>query len=132
MSASSIQRPPDGDQDRGPAQIAIWWTEFGIIIIRVILRFHTRIMIRSVGIDDWMMLVNVVSRPLRSAGKLRSHKISQVVYGITCSLVTYLASIGGFRHMFYLRRPGDGGKRASGGGWRWFWECAGWVKVKLP
>ena len=62
-------------------------------------------MIRSVDIDDWMMLVNVVSRPLRSTGKLRSHKISQVVYGITCSLVTYLASIGGFRHMFYLPPP---------------------------
>lgn len=53
--------PTGGNQDRGPAAVAIYWTETGIAILIVAARFYARTMIKSVGRDDWFMLATLVS-----------------------------------------------------------------------
>ena len=60
--------PPDGNRNRGPAVITIFWTECIIAGVFVALRFRARIMIRGIGIDDWIMLFTQVqsSEPFAS------------------------------------------------------------------
>ena len=63
MSAA-LPLPPDGDQNRGPALIAIFWVMTVVVINTLALRFYSRIRIREIGADDWMMLFTAVSAPL--------------------------------------------------------------------
>lgn len=53
--------PEGGNQDRGPAALAIYWSETGIAILIVAARFYARLMIKGVGRDDWFMLVTLVT-----------------------------------------------------------------------
>ncbi|KAK3312507.1 integral membrane protein [Apodospora peruviana] len=77
--------PPD--EDRGPQLVAMFWTFSAISILLTALRFLARVKIRAaVGWDDWMMLVTVV------------------LFTISTCFVTYMASIGGARHVYYLSR----------------------------
>jgi hypothetical protein len=52
--------PPDGNRDRGPQLLAIYWTQGGIAIIIVALRFYVRYAKRIIGIEDWAMLIALV------------------------------------------------------------------------
>ncbi|KAK0702006.1 hypothetical protein B0T26DRAFT_744917 [Lasiosphaeria miniovina] len=74
--------PPD--EDRGPHLVAMFWTYTSIAAAMTGLRFYARLQIRAVGLDDWMMLATVI------------------LFAIATSFVTYMASIGGSRHVYYL------------------------------
>lgn len=58
--SSPMQAPPDGDQNRGPALTAIFWTECAFAMAIMTLRLYARLKIRALGADDWMMLLTVV------------------------------------------------------------------------
>lgn len=52
--------PASGDQDRGPAIMAIVWTQGAISTLVVAIRFAARISIMAVGMDDWVMLFTLI------------------------------------------------------------------------
>ncbi|KAI1370105.1 hypothetical protein F4677DRAFT_439255 [Hypoxylon crocopeplum] len=81
---SALTPPPDGDVNRGPTLIAIFWTEIGISIIFVLLRFYTRLRMGRLGADDWTIL------------------ITMVLNIVTLSLCTVLVHYGLGRHMYYI------------------------------
>lgn len=56
-STTNIIRPID---DQGGILLVIYWTECSIGIIVVSLRFYSRIKVRGVGLDDWIMLLILV------------------------------------------------------------------------
>ena len=56
-----LPRPTDGDRNRGPQLLAMWWTELSICIIMVVLRFYSRYKLKNFGTDDWLMLTALVS-----------------------------------------------------------------------
>lgn len=49
------------DQDKGPMLLALWWTEAGVATVVVGLRFYTRHVMRGIVIEDWLMLIALVS-----------------------------------------------------------------------
>ena len=61
-----LPRPTDGDRNRGPQLLAMWWTELSICIIMVILRFYSRYKLKNFGTDDWLMLTALVSSTIDS------------------------------------------------------------------
>lgn len=79
------QAPAGGDQNRGLEMIILYWTMSIIVMIVMALRFYARLSIRAIGIDDWLMLATSV-----------------ILIALTCVL-TYQASQGGFRHLFYMK-----------------------------
>ncbi|KAJ5281523.1 integral membrane protein [Penicillium angulare] len=81
MSAAA---PPGGDQNRGPALVAIYWTESAFATIAVLLRLYGRRLIRNFGADDYVMV------------------FALALFLTLAAFVTYLASIGGCRHLYYL------------------------------
>ena len=48
-------------ENRGTAAIAVYWAMGIIAIIVISLRFYARVALRSLGADDWLMLVTLVS-----------------------------------------------------------------------
>jgi hypothetical protein len=54
--------PPEGNKNRGPDLIAMFWMESVFCIMILALRLYVRISIRGLGIDDWLMLFTVVCR----------------------------------------------------------------------
>jgi uncharacterized membrane protein YcaP (DUF421 family) len=58
------QPPAGGYQDRGPQMIVIYWIEAAVAILVVCLRIWGRIVIRQVGIDDYVMVFTLVSLSL--------------------------------------------------------------------
>ena len=48
--------------DRGPSIVVTYWILTGIATIVVGLRFYVRYTIKSIGYDDWWMLVALVGR----------------------------------------------------------------------
>lgn len=63
MAANVV--PTDGNHDRGPAVVALFWSETGIAIVIVAARFYARTLIKAVGQDDWLMLATLVSNYTR-------------------------------------------------------------------
>lgn len=59
-AASTIPPPVGGDRNRGPALIAIFWTECVIALVFLSLRCYARILIGNVGKDDWIMFAVAV------------------------------------------------------------------------
>lgn len=57
---TSTAAPGDGDQNRGPSLIAIFWVESAVASAVILLRVSGRIMIRKFGPDDYMMLFTLV------------------------------------------------------------------------
>lgn len=49
------------DQDKGPMLLALWWAEAGVATVVVGLRFYTRHVMRAIVIEDWLMLIALVS-----------------------------------------------------------------------
>lgn len=80
----ALPQPLPPDVDRGPGLVAMFWTYTAIVLVVLSLRFYARFKIRAFGWDDWLMLFTVI------------------LFVITTIFVTYLASIGGARHVFYL------------------------------
>lgn len=66
------QAPPDGDQDRGPQMLALFWTTYPMMIAMVGLRTAVRWRMRSLGKDDLMMLIAVVSLAVHLALTFKS------------------------------------------------------------
>lgn len=60
---ASMAAPVDGDQDRGPSLMAMFWAESAIAFVVISLRVTGRIMIRKLGLDDYMMLFTLVGDP---------------------------------------------------------------------
>ncbi|KAI1345328.1 integral membrane protein [Xylaria sp. FL0043] len=83
-SSGELPQPLPPDVDRGPRLIAMFWSYTAIILVVLSLRFYARYKIRAIGLDDWLMLITVV------------------LFVITTIFVTYLATIGGARHVYYL------------------------------
>ncbi|KAI0006846.1 hypothetical protein F4779DRAFT_545928 [Xylariaceae sp. FL0662B] len=76
--------PPGGDENRGPALLAIFWTEIGISTTFVGLRFFTRGRLGRLGAEDWTILATLV------------------MYIVTLSLCTVLVHYGLGRHIYYV------------------------------
>ncbi|KAF7956539.1 hypothetical protein EAE96_003875 [Botrytis aclada] len=72
------------DDDRGPTAIAIVWVEYAIIMVLIVSRFYARHLIRSVGLDDWTML------------------LTAIVFLSLAIVITHSASLGGFRHLIHI------------------------------
>ncbi|KAF2964104.1 hypothetical protein GQX73_g9479 [Xylaria multiplex] len=83
-TTGDFTQPLPPDVDRGPRLIAMFWSYTAIVLVVLTLRFYARFKIRAFGWDDWLMLLTVI------------------LFVITTIFVTYLASIGGARHVFYL------------------------------
>lgn len=67
MSAPAYPKPVDGDQDRGGAVIAVYWSITAVAMLVVGLRFYARRLVHATGADDWLMLVSLVSFSLHSS-----------------------------------------------------------------
>lgn len=63
---SPLPLPSGGDQDRGGSLLAITWAETFICIVVLGLRFYSRMKLKNIGIDDWMMLITLVSAALKN------------------------------------------------------------------
>ena len=50
----------DGSQDRGPELLAVFWTECAVALAVMFLRVYARLMIKNVGLDDWVMFLTMV------------------------------------------------------------------------
>jgi len=61
---SALTPPAGGDVDRALTANIIGWIFVGLAIVTVSLRFWGRIMIKSLGKDDWTMLAALVIQPL--------------------------------------------------------------------
>lgn len=61
MSAPVLLPPPDGDRNRGPQLLTIYGVQGAVSIIVVALRFYVRYAKRIIGIEDWAMLICLVS-----------------------------------------------------------------------
>ena len=89
---TSTGAPAGGDQDRGSSLTAIFWVESGIACIVVSLRICARVMIRKVGVDDYMMLLTLVCelwfhhvvRYVISLTLLASFPYPRLLYDISC------------------------------------------------
>ena len=99
---SSPEAPPGGNQDRGPHLIGIFWAEAALASLIILLRISGRLMIRQLGLDDYMMIFTLVSYICVLVAFLRHSNGFQVLFIILASFTTHLASIGGCRHLFYL------------------------------
>ncbi|PWY85558.1 integral membrane protein [Aspergillus eucalypticola CBS 122712] len=76
--------PAGGDQNRGPALVAIYWAETSFAILAVALRLYGRKLINGFGADDYMMVFTLL------------------LFITLAAFVTYLADKGGCRHLYYL------------------------------
>ena len=64
MSSSATQSsavPSFTNENRGTSVLAVFWVETGIAIGFVGGRFYGRRLIGAVGLDDWSMLITLVS-----------------------------------------------------------------------
>ena len=52
-----LTKPEDGDRNRAPKLLTIFWTQILISLIFISLRVYVRVSIRSMGMDDYTMLV---------------------------------------------------------------------------
>lgn len=64
MATMQGDPPAGGNQNLGPAVMAVVWTEISICTIAVGLRFWSRRIIRNIGWDDWLMLLSQVCHHL--------------------------------------------------------------------
>ncbi|KAL9120674.1 MAG: hypothetical protein Q9187_002773 [Circinaria calcarea] len=86
MSAPPPLQIPPGiqDDDRGSAIIVIFWVQASVAMAVVAARFWARISIKTVGVDDWLMLFTLF------------------LFVCWTSALTYSATLGGFRHIYFL------------------------------
>ncbi len=58
---NSPEVPADGNQDRGPHLVGIFWAEAALASLIILLRISGRLIIRQLGLDDCMMILTLVS-----------------------------------------------------------------------
>ncbi|KAL9118844.1 MAG: hypothetical protein Q9187_004601 [Circinaria calcarea] len=76
--------PARGTEDRGSALIIIFWTECALALVVVLLRLHSRLLIRGLGKDDVVMF------------------FTMLLLLILTIFVTVLARNGGAKHLYDL------------------------------
>ncbi|KAF4636603.1 hypothetical protein G7Y89_g1493 [Cudoniella acicularis] len=76
--------PPDGDVSRGPALLGVIWTMVAIDIVVVALRLWVRFAKRSVGADDYLML------------------LACIFFIATVAVETMIVHYGLGKHMYYV------------------------------
>ncbi|RAH67290.1 uncharacterized protein BO66DRAFT_422263 [Aspergillus aculeatinus CBS 121060] len=81
---ATTEPPASGDRDRGPAIMAVLWTEAAVAVAALALRLYGRRLVKSFGADDHLMAFTVI------------------FFIIMVAFAQYLASIGAARHMYYL------------------------------
>ncbi|KAF5131100.1 hypothetical protein E5D57_007449 [Metarhizium anisopliae] len=95
--STNNQEPAGGDVDRGPSALILLWVTASIAIVIVALRILGRRMRKSLGWDDWTMLLTLA------------------LYVAYAAILTRLIGIGGMRHLFYLSPE----QRLQAGKWSW-------------
>lgn len=61
---SSMSATIDLNANQGPSIVALVWVEATLALMIVLLRIYARIRIKALGLDDWTILLSLVSRPL--------------------------------------------------------------------
>ena len=104
MADSIDAPPPEADQDRGHTIIVIYWAEFAVVLCFVLLRLQSRLIIRNIGIDDWLMFFSLVNISPKLALNIcqYTHTFYKILFAILCVLITLLCKSGGARHMSSL------------------------------
>ncbi|OJJ96431.1 hypothetical protein ASPACDRAFT_1890849 [Aspergillus aculeatus ATCC 16872] len=81
---ATAEPPASGDRDRGPAIMAVLWTEAAVALAALALRLYGRRLVKGFGADDHMMTFTVI------------------LFIIMVAFAQYLAVIGAAHHMYYL------------------------------
>ncbi|PYH77001.1 integral membrane protein [Aspergillus uvarum CBS 121591] len=81
---ATTEPPQGGDLDRGPAIMAVFWTEAAVAVTALALRLYGRRLVKGFGVDDYIMTFTILLF------------INMVAFA------QYLAVIGAARHMYYL------------------------------
>lgn len=102
MAPPDTPPPPGGDRDRGPAIIALFWTQCVIVLIFVSLRFYARTMVKNVGADDWVMLFTMVIHHSSRFDQTNDVDKMKILFFATSGFATSLCLHGGMRHLYYL------------------------------
>ncbi|KAI9694273.1 MAG: hypothetical protein M1820_009076 [Bogoriella megaspora] len=84
MASPGNLSPSELKADRGPALMAIYWTECGVALSVVLLRLYSRLILKKMWIDDWMMF------------------LTMLLFVVVCSLTTVSAVNGGAKHQAAL------------------------------
>ena len=63
---TSVIPSSTSDLNRGPALLAIYWVQFSVAFVFVVLRFYARLSIRAIGLDDWAIALALVASYLRT------------------------------------------------------------------
>lgn len=53
----TLRPPPDGDQNRAPALLAIFWAPFVLTVALLSARIFVRIKSQTLGVDDYSMFL---------------------------------------------------------------------------
>lgn len=100
MASYNLTIPPN--EDRGPRLLAMYWTECIIVVIVVALRFYSRIKIKGLGQDDWIILFTLVGQFFPVSYDDRLRKNVQILVLVLAGLATSAVAHGGSRHLYYL------------------------------
>ena len=82
----ALPPPPDGDQNRAPALLAIFWTPFPVIVALLCARFFVRIRIKNLGLDDYIMFLAWVRALDTRSGFSRADIMPGVISHFECTL----------------------------------------------
>ena len=58
-----LPRPLDGDRNRAPALLALFWTPFPLTVALICARIFVRLRFKNLGMDDYAMLFAWVAAP---------------------------------------------------------------------
>jgi hypothetical protein len=100
-SPMQMPPPPDGDVSRGSMVLGISWTMVALDITVVGLRFLVRFLKRSVGLDDYFMLVAMAS-DCRAIFFLLLISEPQCLFIATIAIVNMIVENGLGRHVYYI------------------------------
>lgn len=102
MAKLDASLPPN--ENRGPKLLALYWTEVVLAVIIIVLRFYSRIRIKGLGWDDWIMLFTVVSSllPHLNIQNPAADWYRKILGIALAGIATTLVSCGGTRHIYYL------------------------------
>ena len=58
----ALPLPPDGDQNRAPQLLALFWAPFPITAVLVSTRLFVRLRLKNLGWDDYLMFIAWVTQ----------------------------------------------------------------------
>ena len=93
-------RPLDGDKNRAPTVLAIFWVPYPILVILIAARMFVRSRTQYLGLDDYFMFLAWV-RAFEYTS-LIVLTISKITISVSISLTSYHLIHGGGRHEYYL------------------------------